>query len=235
MTARPRGRPRSDTAHEAILKAACDLLASGGYERMTMEAIAARAGVSKPTLYRRWPSKSAVVAEAVLSGRLTVDSPPPPDSGDAVTDLRRWLRQQFERLGTPAMTALVRGLTAAAVDSDVDAARLYDHLTGPSRSQLKDRLAAGVRQGQLRPETDLDAVADTVTGTLLYRAIARGSATVPDADHLLDLLLTGISMPPDTRSEPTGTGLEPMATGEHRRTAPPRSGPTANSAKTRES
>ncbi|MFC8663089.1 TetR/AcrR family transcriptional regulator [Streptomyces sp. NPDC057199] len=204
MAAKQRGRPRSAVAHQAILEAARDLLACGGYEQMTMEAIAARAGVGKQTLYRRWPSKSAVVAEAVLSGYLVAETPPPADSGDVAEDLRLWLRQQFEWLGAPTVTALVRGLTAAAIDSDIDAARLYDHLTGPGRQQLTDRLSAGVRQGQLRPDIDLETVADVFAGTMLYHGVTGAPATAPDADRLLGLLLTGMALPANTASKPPG-------------------------------
>lgn len=208
MAAKQRGRPRSAVAHQAILEAARDLLTSGGYGQMTMEAIAAQAEVGKQTLYRRWPSKSAVVAEVVLSGLLVAETPPPADSGDVTEDLRQWLRQQFEWLGAPTVTALVRGLTAAAVDSDINAARLYDHLTGPGRQQLTDRLAAGVRQGQLRPDTDLEIVADVFAGTMLYHAVSSGPA--PDADRLLDLLLTGMVLPASTVSKPPGEDPAPL-------------------------
>ncbi|MEH0554006.1 TetR/AcrR family transcriptional regulator [Streptomyces sp. B21-101] len=207
MAAKQRGRPRSTRAQHAILEATRDLLASSGYEKLTMEAIAARAGVGKQTVYRRWSSKAAVVAEAVIAGYLVAETKPPADSGDVAADLRDWLRGQFDWLGAPSTVALVRGLAAAAAGSATDAERLYEQLTGPSRQHLTERLAAGVRQGQLRPDADLEAVADAVAGTLLYRALAHGAVTVStDADRLLDILLTGVAQPADTSSTHSVSG-----------------------------
>jgi len=85
--------------------------------------------VGKQTVYRRWPLKAAVAAEAALAGYLVADPHPPADSGGVAADLR----DSFEWLGDPATTALVRGLAAAAADSATDAERLYERFTGPNR------------------------------------------------------------------------------------------------------
>jgi AcrR family transcriptional regulator len=163
---------------------------------MTVDAIAARAGVGKQTVYRWWSSKAALVADAVLSGHVVVATDPPADSGDVATDLRVWLREQIHRFGDPATVSLVRGLAAAAADDDADAARLYEQLTGPSRQRLVRRLAAGVRQGQLRGDADLEAAADALIGALLYRALARTPPPAEhDADGLFDIVFTGMAAP----------------------------------------
>jgi AcrR family transcriptional regulator len=189
-----RGRPRSARAHQAILEAARDLLAAGGYDQLTIESIAARAGVGKQTVYRWWSSKASVVAEAVLAGYVVIGGDAPADTGDVAADLRDWSREQSRLHGDPATAALIRGLAAAAADSAADAARLYEQLTGPSRQRLVRRLAAGVRQGQLRADADLEAVADALMGTLLFRALARGPAmAAKGADGLVDVLLAGMA------------------------------------------
>lgn len=196
MTGKPRGRPRSTRAHQAILESTRDLLTATGYEQMTVDAIAARAGVGKQTVYRWWSSKAALVADAVLSGHIAVATDPPADSGNVATDLRDWLREQVRRFGDPATASLVRGLAAAAADSDTDAARLYEQLTGPNRQHLVRRLAAGVRQGQLRGDADLEAAADALVGALLYRALARTSPMAQHgADGLFDIVFTGMAAP----------------------------------------
>ncbi|HSA50366.1 MAG TPA: TetR/AcrR family transcriptional regulator [Yinghuangia sp.] len=202
MSGKQRGRPRSDQAHQAILESARDLLTSGGYERMTMDAIAARAGVGKQTVYRWWPSKAAVVAEAVLAGYLVAEGGAPGDTGDVEADLRAWVRAIFGQLDDPANTALIRGLAAAAADRESDALRLYRRLTGPAREHLVARLAAGVREGQLRPDADLEAAADAVVGTLLYRALAHSPEAVrpEEADGLCDLLFLGLRRPAGTKT-----------------------------------
>jgi AcrR family transcriptional regulator len=187
---RPRGRPRSSQAHQAILEATRDLLASG-YERLSIEAIAARAGVGKQTVYRWWPSKAAVVAEAVLAGYLPTASGPPPDTGDLTTDLRSWIREKAAWLADPGATALVRGLAAAAADSETDAARLYDQLAAPIREELVGRLAAGVDRSRLRRDADLDAAADALMGALLYRALA-GTVGTAGIDGLIEVIVAGL-------------------------------------------
>jgi len=194
MTTKGRGRPRSAEVGAAILDAARDLITSGGYERMTMEAIAATAGVGKQTVYRRWPSKAAIVAEAVMSGRLALDAAPPEDTGDAAEDLLRWLDLQFHRLEDPAAAAIIRGLAAAATDGGTDADRLYDRFTGPSREELRLRLAAGVELGQFRAGLDTGAAADAISGMMLYRALVPPSArSASSTEGLIDLLLNGMT------------------------------------------
>ena len=108
-----RGRPRSPRAQQAIVTATCDLLLEMGYERLSIEGVAARAGVGKQTVYRWWPSKSALVTEAVLEGRLPISGEPPPDTGDLRTDLGSWLARQFEALADPYVLSLIRAVTAA--------------------------------------------------------------------------------------------------------------------------
>ncbi len=199
----PRGRPRSVRAHQAILEATRDLLTESGYERLSMEAIAGRAGVGKQTLYRWWPSKAAVVAEAVLGGYLPTSTTAPPDTGDIGADLRAWGRGQIAWLTDPTSAALVRGLAAAAADSDTDSARLYAELATPVRQDLLRRLEAGVREGTLRPDADLDAAADAIIGSMLYRVMAGGHVHLrDDLDGLVDLLITG--MRADQPPRPSG-------------------------------
>jgi AcrR family transcriptional regulator len=199
VPAKQRGRPRSPRVHEAILRAAADLVVSGGYEHLTMEAIAARAGVGKQTVYRRWPSKSAVVAEAALSGHLVPAGHAPDDTGDVVADLRNWLRAAAAWMGDPGGGAVIRALAAAASDRDSDAARLYGQFTGPFRAALVARLAGGVEEGRLRAGADLGAAADALFGTLLYRALAHsGPMTADDADALVDVLVSGLHSTLDT-------------------------------------
>ncbi|AXG81240.1 TetR/AcrR family transcriptional regulator [Streptomyces paludis] len=205
MSGLQRGRPRSAHAHQAVLAAAVELLTSGGYQRLTMEAIAAKAGVGKQTVYRWWPSKAAIVAEAVLSGHLAAAASPLAETGDVVTDLRDWLSGQLARLTDPSSTALLRGLTAAAAESDDDAAKLYERFTGPFRQYVVRRLAIGVQQGQLRPDARLDAAADFVIGALIYRTLTHGNLSGQGGvDDLIEVLLAGLGPRPGTTATSPG-------------------------------
>lgn len=199
VSGQQRGRPRSERAHQAILAATRDLLIVTGYEQLTIEGIAARAGVGKQTVYRWWPSKSAVVVEAVLAGYVHLHGPAPADTGDVASDLRAWTREQVMLNSNAGTVALVRALTAAASESDADAARLYDRLTGPAREGLLRRLAVGMEEAQLRSGADLESAVDALLGALLYRVLVRQwrrPDAEADADGLVDVLMRGLGQGP---------------------------------------
>ncbi|WP_461065396.1 TetR/AcrR family transcriptional regulator [Streptomyces pseudoechinosporeus] len=220
MAEERRGRPRSTTVHRAILQATRDLLIENGYARLSMDRVATRAGVGKQTVYRRWPSKAPLVAEAVLDGART---PGPPDTGDVHRDLRTWLYGLVAFLADPRHAALIRALAAAAAEDAEDAEALFQRLTGPQRETLVRRLRAGAEAGQVRADADLDAVADALTGALVYQVLARNDpVSVRRADGLLDVITLGLRA--DVPSSATATAGLPAAVDTPRRTAPgPRS------------
>ncbi len=187
------GRPRDAQLHVAILAATRELLAMGSYGELSMESVAARAGVGKKTLYRRWSSKAPLVAEAVLQAYGGAGSFPVADTGDIRDDLRLWLDEHAAFLAEPPNAALVRALVAAAAASPVDGAALYQQLSAPQHAGLMTRLRQAVDEGQIRTETDLDAVADAVIGTLLFHALTRvTSGAKAQFVGLLDALLDGV-------------------------------------------
>jgi AcrR family transcriptional regulator len=186
------GRPRDAQLHVAILAATRELLATGSYAELSMESVAALARVGKKTLYRRWSSKAPLVAEAVLQAYGGSGSFPVADTGDIRDDLRSWLDEHAEFLAEPPNAALVRALIAAAAASPVDGAALYQQLSAPQHAGLMTRLRRAVDEGQIRAETDLDAVADALIGTLLFHALTWVSpGAKAQYDGLLDALLDG--------------------------------------------
>ena len=187
------GRPRDAQLHAAILAATRELLATGSYAELSMESVAARARVGKKTLYRRWSSKAPLVAEAVLQAYGGSGSFPVADNGDIRDDLRSWLDEHAEFLAEPPNAALVRALIAAAAASSADGAALYQQLSAPQHAGLMTRLRQAVGAGQIRTETDLDAVADALIGTLLFHALTHMSpGAKAQFDGLLDALLDGV-------------------------------------------
>lgn len=187
------GRPRDAQLHVAILAATRELLATGSYAELSMESVAARARVGKKTLYRRWSSKAPLVAEAVLQAYGGSGSFPVADNGDIRDDLRSWLDEHAEFLAEPPNAALVRALIAAAAASSADGAALYQQLSAPQHAGLMTRLRQAVGAGQIRTETDLDAVADALIGTLLFHALTHVSPGAKARfDGLLDALLDGV-------------------------------------------
>lgn len=190
------GRPRDTQLHRAILAAARELLATGSYAELSMESVAAHARVGKKTLYRRWPSKAPLVAEAVLEAYGGSGSFPVADSGDIHADLRSWLDDHADFLAEPSNAALVRALIAAAAASSADGVALYQQLSAPQHAGLMTRLRRAVDDGQVSADADLDAVAYALIGTLLFHALTHQSFREgPKArfDGLLDAILKGVS------------------------------------------
>lgn len=162
-----------------------------------MESVAARAGVGKKTLYRRWPSKAPLVAEAVLEAYGGTGSFPVAETGDLRADLQAWLREHADFLAQPANAALVRALIAAAAARPADGDDLYQQLSAPQLDGLTTRLRRAVRDEELSAAADLDAIAEALIGTMLFRALTHGGATDFAAegprtfDGLLDAILHG--------------------------------------------
>ncbi len=190
------GRPRDAQLHAAILAATREVLAITSYAELSMENIAARAQVGKKTLYRRWPSKAPLVAEAVLdvygrSGSFTV-----PDTGDIYADLRSWLVEHAEFIADTANAGLVRALIAAAAASPLDNEALYEQLSIPQHAGLLTRLHRAADNGRLHADADLNAVANALIGTLLLQVLT-GTVSGVDAetefDGLLSAILKGVS------------------------------------------
>lgn len=198
-----RARRRNPQTHRAILDATRELLLAGGYERLSIEGIAARAGVGKQTLYRWWPTKAAIVAEAVIEGAVLPDDTVVEDSGDTAADLRGWLHARAQSFATPTHASLIRALTCAAADDRGDARRLYQRFTGPHQAAVVARLRHGVDAGQVRPDVDLDAVADALIGALLFQLLAGEEAVSPTrADGLLRIVLPGLLVPSASATPP---------------------------------
>jgi AcrR family transcriptional regulator len=190
-----RGRPRSQATHDAILDAVRDILLDGGYAEVAMDRVAGLAGVGKQSLYRRWPSKAPLVAEAVLDAYERHGPIEVPDTGDVEADLRTWLRGQAAYLGSSRNAALSRALAVAAADNQMDGDALYDQLAAPHHDGLLRRLQAAVRADDIRADADLEAVADAVIGATLYRIFTPARSvedTTAHFDGLVDALLRGL-------------------------------------------
>ncbi|OBH63405.1 TetR/AcrR family transcriptional regulator [Mycobacterium sp. E2479] len=190
-----RGRPRSAAVHEAILDATRTLLIEVGYSGVSMDKVAANAGVGTQTVYRRWPSKAPLVAEAVMQAYAQADFTLP-DTGDTVEDLRTWMHESAALSAAPENIALVRALAAAAAEDLRDRDTLYQQLTSRFHAAVTQRLHTGISLGQIRADADIEAAADALIGATLYRMLSVTS-TVGEAmgryDGLIDTLMGGLS------------------------------------------
>ncbi len=187
------GRPRSPDADNAILDAVVALLAEGGLEGLSMDAVAARAGVSKATIYRRWSRREDVVAAAATRLSRQV---PVPDTGSVRDDLRAIARGLAAVLAAPGADRLVSALVAAASTDPDLAAALRAGFLHERREAATQALARGQARGEIAPGADLGLLVDLLAGAIYYRLLLRGVPTEPaTADALVDLLLAGAVRP----------------------------------------
>jgi AcrR family transcriptional regulator len=194
MPKQPDPNRRSARSREAILTATRELLSETGFARLTIEGIAGRAGVGKQTIYRWWPSKGAVVFDAMLDGSgATAEDRALPNTGDIRRDLRTLLRETVEGLVDPDQERLQRAITAEIQHDPALAEELVARLLRPQMKATADRLRAAREAGQLAADVDVDLAAELLFGPLLHRWLLR---TAPldarFADDVADRLLAGL-------------------------------------------
>ena len=166
--AAPNALRRSQKSHRAILAAALDLCAEEGYGNLTVEAIAARAGTSKKTIYRWWPTKGAVVLEALdewQDGATHV-----PDTGDIVADLQAQLEIVNEFM-TGRLGPAYKGLIAESQHDDNLAQALSARFIRPRNEVTLTRLRTAQEQNQLAVDTDLPLLVERLYGPIHYRIL----------------------------------------------------------------
>ena len=168
-----RGRPRDAQAERAILQATVELLSEVGFNQLSIEAVAARAGVGKPTIYRRWPSKPELVLDAVE--RL---APPFPtaDTGDPLTDLRQIVPELIVGLTS---SPVARATIALAGDAEMTR-RLGEQYLWPRRAGIAVILHRAIAAGELRADVDVEMAIDLMLGASVYRWLV--TAQPVDAD-----------------------------------------------------
>jgi len=162
------GRPRSEAAHEAILKAALRLVTRRGFRAVTVNEIAAEAGVGKMTLYRHWPNKSAVVMDALLV--LIGDETAFPDAGNALQSLRHQLDLQTTFFRSPSGN-LIRSLVSEAQSDPELATAFRERWLIPRRGGVQRTMRQAVSEGSLRDDFDIDTAIDLLYGAIYYRLL----------------------------------------------------------------
>lgn len=218
----PNAARRSQASRRAILTAAFDLAGEIGYAKLSIEAIAARAGVGKQTIYRWWPSKGAVLFDAFLmltmgdegedegdgegrgddAGRASqtrggaAEAAPAaglPDTGDIEADLKTVLRATVEEMADPRYDLPMRALTSEVMNDPGLAAAYVERLHTPVENLKRQRLRAAQEAGQIAADVDLGAAVDAIWSPLLSRWLLRtGPLDADYADRVVETAMRGL-------------------------------------------
>ena len=182
-------RARSRRAHRAILTATEELLSEVGYSALTIEGVAARAGVGKATVYRWWPSKGALVIEALSERNAT---PPLRETGHLRNDLIDAVRQVIAVFTSSIEGSIIPAMTADLVRDPAMAEMFRDCILRPRRSVVAAMISRAVERGDLSRDVDIPLILDACAGTVFYRLAVSGEPLSDTlATELVDLVLTG--------------------------------------------
>jgi AcrR family transcriptional regulator len=202
---RPRGRPRSLEARRAILKATHDLLAEGGLSSVTIEGIAARAGVGKPTIYRTWPNAHAVAMAALMesddsdasadaTSKRTAEAAPKPSekSSSALAALRNQLHEVARVFSAPLGRSVTLMIAASEQDTELSKA-FRNHFILARRNEGRAFLSSAMSNGEVRRDLDIDVALDLIYAPVFYRLLmGHAPLTSRFIDEVLNLALQGI-------------------------------------------
>jgi AcrR family transcriptional regulator len=187
----PRGRPRSERSHRSILDAANDLVEERGFVDLTMDEVAQRAGVSKATIYRWWPTKGTLVFEAFSDNFLARQPLPNTGTlrGDLVASLRSWIRVVK---GTGTGRTLVSLI--AEVQRDPELAEIWRaRFIRPVRAQHRIMVERAIGRGEVSAETDPDVVLDLLFGAAYHRLLqSHLPLSNRFAQAVVDTVVTGV-------------------------------------------
>jgi AcrR family transcriptional regulator len=178
-----RGRPRDPRTQEAILAATRTLLSTVGYEQASMDAIAREAGVSRPTVYRRWPSKAHVVFDAVFGGAKGDEILS--STGDFAQDLRHFATTVCEFWRDPAVAAATMGILADRHRNPALSIRTQRLLDEDTRNKFATLVRSGIDQGAVAPDVDVDMLWQLLVGTAFYAVAVQHLDDVDDLGHRL--------------------------------------------------
>jgi AcrR family transcriptional regulator len=189
--ARPRGRPRRPTASKAIIDATLELLADGGFQAATIDAIAARAGVGRNTIYRRWTAKEELIADALHELTAELDEL----QGDDVYALLLDRIRDFAHVFADPLFGRILPAVLGELPRNPAFARVYaDRVVRPRRQAIVELLTRALERGELRRGVDVDQIADLLAGPPFLRFLALGLPPLTEeyAERLLETIWRGI-------------------------------------------
>ncbi|HKS47011.1 MAG TPA: TetR/AcrR family transcriptional regulator [Amycolatopsis sp.] len=183
------GNRRNPHTHKAVIKAALELLKTVHYPALTIESIAAAAGVGKATVYRWWPSKGALVAEAI-SSTLTVEDPP--DTDDLRADLIAAAEISIRNYAYPSSGVLITALAADLAEDPELLQSFVSTFVQPRRALVRKLLQRAIDEGVIAPDVDPDLIMDMWAGAVMYRrALNHTPIGNTFAEELVEVFLSG--------------------------------------------
>jgi len=188
------GRPRSAEADKAILSTTLELLASEGLQGLSIERVAAGAGVGKTTIYRRWSRKRDLAQAALEFFAVEIKPPELPDTGSVREDLLEFARLRNAVLPRTRLNRLMPRLATESAD-DVELHRLVRKIViDPERAAIREIFRRGLERGELRADGDIELADDLFAGPFVYRLLisrSRAHAVRDLPGPLIDLLFRG--------------------------------------------
>ncbi|GBE93175.1 TetR/AcrR family transcriptional regulator [Nostoc cycadae] len=187
----PLGRPRSNQVDQAILQATLDLLAEIGYQSMSIEAIASRAGVGKTTIYRRYSSKEELVADAIENLREDVLIP---DTGSFWGDMDIVIDNAATRIQSPLGRQTLALIISTASSNPQFAQVYWKKYTKPRRDAFAQVMERAKSRGEIQADANIDLIIDLVSGSIYYALVFKPTPE-PLATYMrqtLELIIQGV-------------------------------------------
>lgn len=201
---RPPGRPRSEHARKAILRATLKLLAQRGFLDLTIEDVADRAAVGKATVYRWWPNKGALIADAFAHS--TVRNLRFPDTGSVRSDMSQQM-QQLIKVFRSRRGRIVSAMIAAGQGDEEVIAAFRERFMMPRRREAYATLRRGISRGELRQDFDADLLLDALYGPIYMRFLIHHDLLTPEfVEHLCSLVLAGVTRSAEEEKVPSTSG-----------------------------
>lgn len=187
-----KGRPRDERIDEDITAAALELLSAEGFDRFSVEAVAARAGVAKTTVYRRFPTRNDLIVGALV--RLNDELPPPPAPGPVRERLIGVLNGIRHRTTESVRGRILMQVVSEGLRDPALADLVHQRVLAPRRQVLRDVITDGIASGELRADVEVDTVVPLLVGPMLYLGMWSGSAITKNVtvESVVDLVLTGL-------------------------------------------
>jgi AcrR family transcriptional regulator len=186
-----RGRPRSDSAHQAILEATQQLLIEEGFTRLRLEHVATRAGVGKATIYRRWASKEALCLDLLME--LAHPHLGTPDLGDTRAELEAVVDNVLRAITRTAFGPVIRALLSEIAGNPALGDPMRATVVHARRAEVARLVALGVARGDLRPDVDPDLVTELLLGPLYFRLVFGGDLGPAVVSRIVRSVMEGLA------------------------------------------